>query len=148
MSRKHKRVLWPSLALAILAISGIVFDLAMNKSAAATIEVPEPNPVQLRAAPEFKQRIRVFVHRNDIRPQIIHAWPGKAVVSVENVSQADVSLQIERLLPNLNLPVGAVNLTASVNRLPQELTLAVGEYVLYDASRPTIRGRLIVEPRK
>jgi hypothetical protein len=144
MSRKQKRMFYPGVAVIVLTITAIVFTSARHDNAAVLTE----SPAQQHAAPEFKQHLRVFVHKDDIRPAVLRAWPGKAVVSVENESQADVSLQIERVLPSGNQSVSGVSLPAQAKRLPQEVTLGVGEYVFYETSRPTIRGRLIVAPRQ
>lgn len=137
MSKQQKRVFWPTLVLAVLAVTSICFAAARNRSASAA----------QRSVPEFKQRIRIWVHGDDVRPKVIHAAPGKALVTVENETSADVSMQLERVLPNRTQPIGGVNLPGRSKRSQGEVTLVPGEYVFYEASRPTIRGRLIVEPR-
>ncbi len=137
MSKKQKRILWPTLALIGLVTATVVFLSARNKSAAAQQNLPE-----------FKQRIRVWIHGDDIRPKVIHAWPGKALITIQNETSADVSLQVEQVLPQRTLPVDTVNLPSGSKRLQHEIVLVPGEYVFYDASRPGIRGRLIVAPRE
>lgn len=146
MSRKP--ALWPALTIIVLTLSAISFTFARNKLRVAADPPKLETALPQKPAPEFKQRLRVFVHKNDIRPRALHAWPGKAVLSVENESQADVSLQIERVLANRTESVGAVSLSARGKRLPQEVTLVAGEYVLYEVSRPNNRLSLIVEPRQ
>ncbi len=136
MSKQQKRVFWPSVVLVVLAVAAICFAAARNRSASAA----------QRSVPEFKQRIRIWIHGDDVRPKVIHAAPGKALVTVENETAADVSIQIERVLLNRTQLIDGVNLPGRSKRLQREVTLVPGEYVFYDASRPTIRGRLIVEP--
>lgn len=122
MSQKQKRVFWPSLTITILGVIAIAFAFARGKSAAAPVlSEPESTLIAQRAAPEFKQRIRVFVHNGDIRPQVIHAWPGKALVVIENEAQAALSLQIERVLPNRTQSIGEVGIAARSKRLQREV---------------------------
>ncbi|SRR5216683_1577645 len=137
MSKQQKRVFWPSVVLVVLAVTAICFVAARNRSASAA----------QRSVPEFKQRIRIWVHGDDVRPKVIHAAPGKALVTIENETTADVSMQVERVLPNGTQLIDRVNLPGRSKRLQREIMLVPGEYVFYEASRPTIRGRLIVEPR-
>ncbi|HBB95761.1 MAG TPA: hypothetical protein DC054_10255 [Blastocatellia bacterium] len=98
-------------------------------------------------SPEFKQAISVWVNKKDVRPKLIHAWPGKAVVTIENVAQMDVTIHVERLSTGRVQPVDAVTFSASSARKSREITLAVGEYQLYEASQPDTKVRLVVEPR-
>ncbi|GEM_PF-2527793 len=148
MSKQQKRIFWPSLAMMGLALTTIVFVSARARIVASTKANAEGTATEQRVAPEFKQRISIWVHRDDVRPKVIHAWPGKAQINVENQTQSDVSLQVERVLPNRTQTIGAVNLSARLKRLRQEVTLVPGDYIFYEASRSDIRGRIVVKPRK
>ena len=114
MSKKQKMFFWPSLVLIGLVAASVVFVSARNKSAAAQ-----------RNLPEFKQRIRIWVHGDDVRPNVIHASPGKALVTIENETAADVSMQIERVLLNRTQLIGGVNLPGRSKRLQGEVTLVL-----------------------
>lgn len=146
MSKKQQRVFWPSLVMIVLGLTTVSM-LVRNKSAAARAAKPETALVAQHEQPEFKQHIRIWIHGDEVRPKTVHAWPGPALVMVENETPASVSLQIDRVLPNRTQLLGTVNIPGLTKRLRQEVTLGVGEYVFYEASRPTVRGRLIVEPR-
>jgi len=148
MSNKQKRIFWPSLAMMVLALATIVFVSARARIVASTKANAEGTATGQRVAPEFTQRIRIWVHRDDVRPRVIHAWPGKAQINIENETQRDVSFQVERVLPNRTQTIGTVNLLARLKRLHQEVTLVPGDYIFYEASRPDIRGRIVVEPRQ
>lgn len=137
MSRKRKTVFWSSLVLIGLVAASVAFVSARGKRAVAAQQ----------RVPEFKQRIRIWIHGDDVRPNVIHAWPGPALVTVENETSADVSLRVARVLPNRIDPLGTITVPAQSRRLQREVNLAVGEYVFYELGRSGIRGRLIVEPR-
>ncbi len=148
MSNKQQRVFWPGLTLIVLALTAFVFVPARVSTVASSRVKPASAMAAQRNLPEFRQRIRVWIHGDDVRPRVIHSWPGKALITIQNETAADVSLQVERVLPNRTLPIGTVNLPGGSKRLQHEIVLAPGEYVFYEASRPTIRGQLIVEPRE
>ncbi|HLG13449.1 MAG TPA: hypothetical protein VJH03_02845 [Blastocatellia bacterium] len=93
------------------------------------------------------QLIRVFVHGDGIYPDVVRARPGEILLRAENETLGDISLVVERLDPG-QVPVN-VKQIKTVNRgkrAQEELALGVGEYVYYEASRPEIRGKLIIEP--
>jgi len=148
MSKKQQKIVWAGLFAALIP-SVFAFGLAWpNSEAASAKRIAVTNPTQRQVTPAlFTPRIRIWIHGDDVHPHAIHAWPGKAMLTLENETHADISLQIEGPLPNLTQLVGAVNLSARSKRLQREIILSAGEYVFYESSRPTIRGRLIVEPR-
>lgn len=148
MSKKQKMVFWPSLVLIGLVVASVVFVSARSKRAADSKGTKrESRPATQSTLPEFKQRIRIWIHGDDVRPNVIHASPGKALVTIENETAADVSMQLMRVLPNRTQLIDGSSLPGRSKRLQREVMLVPGEYVFYDASRPTIRGRLIVDPR-
>jgi hypothetical protein len=94
-----------------------------------------------------KPMIRIFVHNEDIYPDIIRARPGVLRIRAENETLSDVSLVIERSESGKpGQRFGNVKTTRQGKRAEQEVGLGVGEYVYYDEARPDVRGRLIVEP--
>ncbi len=145
MSKKQQTIFWPSVLVIACGVAVILVLSARTKNVASTR--PE-SPTAITATPdqpEFKQRIRIWIHGDDIRPKVIHASPGKIVISVENETKADLSLRIERQNPTSSRFIDTMNLPAKAKRLQHEVNLGVGEYSFYEASRPDIRGRLIVE---
>jgi hypothetical protein len=110
------------------------------KLSSAVLAAPPP-----QSAPEFKQRLDVYLHRNEIRPKLIRAWPGKAVLTIQTETMADTTLNVvragERRTPILSV-------TISPGRMEREVNLVAGEYLIYQSSNPNVYSRLIVEPRQ
>lgn len=145
MLKNRKRILWSALVIVVLTLSGLAFVTERPKPTKLTAETKLPTTAQ--AVPTFRPRLRVYVHRDSVRPSVIHAWPGKTLISIENESGADIALQIEKTLVQQMLPIALLKLPSHAKRAEQEVTLGIGEYVLYDLSRPNVRSRLIVEVR-
>lgn len=94
------------------------------------------------------QTIRVFIHPEDIYPGTVVVKPGLIDLVVENQTQADVSLVVERVNPGqVHQSVAAVKTVDHRNRNQQGLTLTPGVYVFYEESRPHQQGTIIVDPR-
>lgn len=148
MSYKQRRAFWPSLAFLGLTLATIGLVSVRSKPRIPLSPAkPESQSATSRTAPEFKQRLRVWVHGGDMRPRIIRAWPGKAVLVIANDGRRDLSLQVARVVSAQKQLVSTISLSARSKRSQQELTLDVGEYVLYDEARPDTRLKLLVEPR-
>lgn len=117
---------------------------AKKEPASAAAEAIET--MQGIAAPSYKPTIRVWVHGDSIRPALARARPGEVVMRAENETGTDAALVVERMIPGqLPTPVARVVATMLGKRARQELTLAEGEYVYYEESRPLIRGPLVVK---
>lgn len=150
MSKTQKRIFWPGLLVGALLLATLAFVLAQPKSHAATAkDGAVANFTQGQSAPVlFRPRIRIWVHGDDVRPKVIHAWPGPVLLTAENETGADVSLVVERVLPGqANGLTARVPTLRRLKRANRELSLAVGEYLFYEAGRPNIRGSILVEPR-
>ena len=92
--------------------------------------------------------IRVFIHPEDIYPGSVVVKPGKIDLVIENETQAEVSLVVERVNPGQSRQ--SVTALRTVNRLKrnrQELTLGAGVYAFYEESRPQQQGKIIVDPQ-
>jgi hypothetical protein len=148
MTRKQRRVFWPAVTVALLTATTVAFVSPRNKKPPAPVPLRAETPIAQRKTPEFKQQIRVWLFLDEIRPKVIRAWPGKALVTVENEAHANVSLQIAKVVAGRTVSVGAVDASAKSKRLDGEVVLVPGEYVLFEASRPQFRTSLIVEPRR
>lgn len=100
-----------------------------------------------QSIPVYKQRVRFWIHGDGIRPRIVHAKPGLALVTCENKTILNAELVVERVLPNGALqPFGNVALSATGGRRTQEFPLTEGEYVVYEGSRPEFKGTIVVSP--
>ena len=96
-----------------------------------------------------KPMIRVFIHPDDIYPSLIRARPGLLRFRAENETLTDVTLVLERIVSGHSTQeVARVSTVRQANRADQEVGLGVGQYVFYEASRPEIKGTLIVDPQQ
>lgn len=95
--------------------------------------------------PGHKPNVRIWVHRDGVRPAVVRTRPGRIILRAMNMTQSDVTLVVERVRPGASPQA----VTKVVSRLhewgsPQEVALGDGEYVYYEESRPESRGRLVV----
>lgn len=141
---------------ALIALAAIVVGTAglarVSSRASDTVNawsVPNhTSPAQGQLAPEARQLVRVFVHGDDIYPSGVRTGPGKLLLWVENETQSDVSLVVERLVPGQNAQaIANIKAEGLGKRASHEVTVGVGEFVFYEQSRPDVQGRLIVEPK-
>ncbi len=87
--------------------------------------------------------LRIFVHAEDIYPDVIRIRAGTLRLRAENETLGDVSLALQRVAPSaLVAQVSTVNQGKRADQLVQ---VEKGEYIYYDVSRPSITGRLIVD---
>ena len=135
MSREQKRLFWPTL-LVVTALSAALVIVFSRNHAAATGD----------ATGRFQQEIRVWIHGDEVRPRVLYASPGKASLISENETGTSVDLVVEHAQPELANGLTRVPAAAGKKRTTTELTLTPGEYVFYEARRPTVTGRIIVSP--
>lgn len=144
----------PVLGAVLLASMILSCALAFNSTGAKIYNVLAMQSVSANSQPTplvgvFKQRIRVWIHGNDVRPKVIHAWPGRVLLTCENETGSDTALIVDRVVVGeLNDRTSRVPTAVRRKRATQEVTLVPGEYVFYEESRPAIRGKIIVEPRE
>ncbi len=153
---KAGRFLGAVIALAI--IMGVTISLrplltphAKAEGAALPVSLepgPTPHPTEKKES-LYKQNIRVWVFKDRLRPDLIYAGAGRAIIRVENETGEDVSLVVERLIPErAGTILKKVKTKDKRKRAHEELTLEAGEYIFYEESRPEVRGRLVVEPSR
>jgi hypothetical protein len=144
---KRKRVLLIVLLIglvAMLATSGVMVGGKGAKEIVPTVAAS-----QAQEEARHRQLVRVWVHGDGIQPSVLFARPGKIFFNVENETQSDISLAIERVTQGqANARVKALGTQRKARRVGEEMTLGPGEYVVYEETQPQYRARLIVEPRK
>ena len=92
-----------------------------------------------------RQFFQVWVHRNEIMPDLIYARPGRALLRAENETSSDIELLVERLNQNqANTPQASIQTVNKAKRASQEIILQPGEYVYFSAALPQLKGRLVV----
>jgi hypothetical protein len=92
------------------------------------------------------QKIRFTVYDSGIFPPLQRAEPGNVAISLEDRTHRSAGLMVQRELDGLIVNIGLV--TPVFNRLRGStvFSLGTGSYVVFDASEPTNRAELIVEP--
>lgn len=130
-------------------LTAICVSLLVTFSAKGYLKNLRAKPVAQTpvGAPEFKQSIRIWVHNGDLRPVSITGWPGKALFTIENVAERDLSLQIEKVLPNRNQSIAAFSVPAAAKRITREMNLSTGDYVIYESSQPDVKAKMVIKPR-
>jgi hypothetical protein len=93
-----------------------------------------------------KPLLRIWVHGNDIYPDLVRVNPGTFRLQAENQAAYDISLILEQVADG-QAPqhITTISVAQPANRANQILTLSGGEYVFYEQARPEVKGRLIVE---
>jgi hypothetical protein len=93
------------------------------------------------------QTLRVWVHAGAIYPYVLHATPGPAQLWIENQTQSEVTLAVDRFLPDTATlqPAARVGTADHVVGPTQVIVLAAGSYVFYEQSNPSIRGIIQVQ---
>lgn len=174
MPNKQRRLVLPALAAAAVTVTAMSIAPALTKAVARTSGVKEAaravrpgedgvtttfeasipaSPLMLTAQAQgealYRPTYRVQVHKDSLRPDIIHASPGKVILDAGNETEGEVSLAVERVREQgqPRLVTGKVKVRGGRKRAKQELELGAGEYLVYDEARPEIRGRIIVEPQ-
>ncbi len=154
MHIRHIRGSLPALLLAPALILSVMFVVRTRATSDAknekrsTLGSSATEAVASQAVTQniYKQHIRVWVHNDGIRPRISHAKPGTVRLTVANETALQAELVVERVLPNqASETIGSVRLRAQRKRATRELLLTVGEYVIYERSRPELKGTLMVD---
>ena len=87
--------------------------------------------------------LRIFVHAEDIYPDVIRVKAGTIRLRAENETLGDAVLILQSVTPSaLVAQVATVN---QGKRAEQTVQLTKGDYIYYDQARPGIIGRLTVD---
>ena len=120
---------------------------ASQPSSATREEARASGLAQVQGQVERRRLVRIFVHADDIYPDVVRLKPGKVLLLAENETQSDVSLVVEKVNPGQPAQRTAQVRTRQLDkRNRQEMTLGAGEYVFYEESNPRVKGKIIVEP--
>ena len=107
----------------------------------ATRAAPKPQAVAARNGV-----LRIWLHGDDIYPDLARMNPGTVMLVAENQTSSDFTLVVEQVGPG-QTPELTSTLSAArhISRVNRTLTLTSGQYVFYEQSRPEVKGKLIVE---
>ena len=142
------------LIMGIALLTMMVGLLCVNRTESANRNNPvntssrKPNLPPTQALIERSQLVRIFVHGDDLYPDVVRVTAGKVLLVAENETLKDIFLVVER--KNDGQPQQAIALVKTPHldkRARRELTLDAGEYVFYEESQPQLQGRLIVDPQ-
>lgn len=91
--------------------------------------------------------IRVWVHPDDIYPDVVRARAGEALLMAENERTTDISLVVERvILGHSNQAVASISASNIAKRAGTVLNLSEGQYIFYEQTRPDLTGTIVVDP--
>ena len=157
MSKKQKRLFWPTLA--ILSFGLCVFVFARTRSASVTNQadgypaataaqsnnVAHPNnlgTLAARPAVGSVQLVRFTVYPEGIKPTEAHAISGTVAVYIEDLGGVSTGLIIQN---SLGVRLGQVARSAGVKRGSIRLELLPGQYKVFDSTRPQHQATLVVK---
>jgi hypothetical protein len=140
------------LALLLSVVGGCLFAFGfpLKQSASIWLLPKSGNAVAVSPAVQTssqtpRQFFRVWVHRNEIMPDLIYARPGLALLRAENQTSGNIELMIERVTPNqANITQANIRTLNNEKRADREIILQPGEYVYFTPALPELKGRLVV----
>ena len=141
------------LILGVALLTMIVGLMCVNGTETASRDIATPSssrgtkPPPTQGLVERRQLVRIFVHPEDLYPDVVRVTAGKVLIVAENETQKDISLVLVRKNPGQPAQGVALVKTPNVDRRARrDLTLGAGEYVFYEESQPQLQGKLIVDP--
>jgi hypothetical protein len=119
--------------------SGALRAMSANPATETASFMP---PAQVVPGGPPLQTLRVWIHAGAVYPYVLHAMPGPAQIWVENETQSEVTLAIERVLPGSAASQSAATIGTADHMMgpTQMVVLGVGSYVFYEQSNPSARG--------
>jgi hypothetical protein len=91
--------------------------------------------------------LRVWVHPDDIYPDLVRTKPGRVILMAENERTTDISLVVARLIfGQSNQTVASISVSNIAKRAGNVLDLSAGTYIFYEQTRPDLTGTIIVAP--
>jgi hypothetical protein len=110
------------------------------RSKGATVDAGSPKSVA------SKQLLRVWVHGDDIYPDVVQVNHGTVLIQAENQVSADITLVVEQIVEGLApQQITTISAAQHASCAKQTLTLSPGQYVFYEQSRPGVIGKMVVE---
>ena len=144
MLTKQKAVFWLVILGTTLACTVLVLAVGRTKKPKAA-RVDERASAQLNLVRGPMQNIRFTLDSSGIYPQKLHAKPGNVVIAVEDRTGNSLGLVVQCQTDSLTVAVGQVTVLDRLRGRAQ-FSLVAGRYVISDASRPSNRAELLVEP--
>jgi hypothetical protein len=142
LNSSSRRTLLILASVVVLGTLGLIWTKVHAASSGSESQV-----LVSQSIPSYRQRVRFWIHGDGIRPRIAHAKPGTVRLTCENKTLLDAQLVVERLPANQTVQaVAAINVSSSLGTSAQEVVLTPGDYVVYERSRPAMKGTLIVSP--
>ena len=149
MSKKQKKVLWPTLAILSIGVCAVV--IARTRGATATNKTDSSSmasvsPPKSTASPSAvvvgpTQMVSFTVYDDGIRPAVARASPGLVSIYLDDKSTHTASL----ILAN-DHPLGSINRGQGRSRGHSTILLTTGRYTIYEANRKANAATLVVAP--
>jgi hypothetical protein len=170
MSKKQRRVFWPVLLTALVALGVLAFVAGRprsviggtEKTTTASLLRPPPSaitksssiesPSDEIAQPTVIPRpgpvhvVRFTLYDAGIYPREVRVDKGLVAITIEDFSGGTGGLIVAPEIGSDRIQLGVVQRFEHHWRGRSELALTPGRYVVFDSSRPSNRAKLIVEP--
>jgi cupredoxin-like protein len=140
--------------LLFLAVTGVLMTVAattLRRASGDSASLPtsvslQPSSPTSEPTPLPRQMVLVFIHNEDLYPSVVSVKAGEIFLRIENWTQKDVSLVVERVISGEGEQrVKDVQTSNKAERAHTDLSLSPGEYVFYEQSRPDVKGKIIVK---
>jgi hypothetical protein len=141
------------LFLCLIVLTAAAFTLGLNvfKRPAAYAHAPTTQPLPLSLDDQSPtvgpvRNLRFTLFKEGIRPNEMRIKAGLVNILFEDKTHVAEGLMINRVVEDRRVVVGAIQKTPNQLRGRSSFRLTPGEYELYDASQPTNKAVLVVEP--
>ncbi|HYR76179.1 MAG TPA: hypothetical protein VEM96_10085 [Pyrinomonadaceae bacterium] len=145
MSRKQKRMFWPTLIGTAVLLSALLLALGHTRKPKGS-GLSETATGQLTLVRGPVQNVRFTVYDVGIYPHQLRVRKGIVGIAIEDRTGSSRGLLIELENGNGRVPIGQVMRPTNQLRGRDWFTLDPGRYRISNASRQTSESELIVEP--
>lgn len=154
MSSNYLKMLWVVLLTLTLSLGVWAFvggrpkRLREHKKVTTPIKVsptPIPNGIGPRSLDPV-QNIRFTLYDAGILPREVHLEKGLISIAIEDRTRLSAGLVIELEVGSEKVAIGQVQRFVNHWRGRGEFRLIPGTYVIFDASRPANRAKVVVAP--
>jgi hypothetical protein len=149
MSLTKERLITSALLIVIgFLVTAFIIASARSKISmnASQLAPPTVQGLPTRLPIGRVQVVRFTLYDAGIYPSEANAQAGLVAISIEDLSGASSGLVVERREGDVITQLGRVDRLPNRLRARGDIVMTPGRYEVYDASHPTNRSLLIVEP--
>jgi hypothetical protein len=154
MSSKILRILSPVLLLLAMSLGMLAFvsggpmSLWEHKESTTSTTVSPMPSLEGAGSPALDpvRNVRFTLYAAGILPRELHVDKGLVSIAIEDCTRQSTGLVIQLEVGNTQVAIGQVQRLANHWRGRGEFRLTPGTYIIFDASRPANRAKLVVAP--